>query len=415
MKRNLLSNINLESDADVMGGIDGSLENTQEAVIEAIVVAQDGDEIVRDQMALESAFISLSNVIGSAQNLEDAGVDQELINDTLVPDAIDAVASVDEGMAEETESEAVVAMEADDKKGVWATIKEKLVAMWEALKKNISRFWEWIKSFFTKSKTTAQKGMATIKELQGKIAALGDGAIEVPAKAIYCIDDKPLDVNSFSASVAKIKQHTKDTREKVFSELTEAWEIYIKDQAETAKKMKASEDDLPIEELKQGSEEVKKQLDEALAALSKKSIVNAMIANGTQTFIGYSVKNDDLVPATLTGEAVVKFANKSELTKYAEGLKTLAFLSNLDDRNIKRMEAVTTKFISSVEATLKLADLSPERATIIRSVVAHGTQVQTKSMRLIKDLFPTEAVTAIGNGISLLNAAITVGSAKKAA
>lgn len=415
MKRNLLSRINLESDDEgVMGGIDGSLENTQEAVIEAIVVAQDGDEIVRDQAQLESAFISLNNIIGSAQNLEDAGVDQEVINETLVPDAIDAVASVDEGLAEETETEAVVAMEADDKKGVWATIKEKLIAMWEALKKNLSRFWSWLKSLFGKSKQTAaevQKAAGSLIKSLSEVKE--DKAVEVPAKAAWCVNDKPVVPSEFVSAVAKMKPLVTQARKNLMSELTQVLENIKSNEA--IKEISTGMDDAEFKRfVTKGMSQFDAQKKLLLESASRANQISLVKTNGLEAaFIGFTFTENEMKPAEFKGDGSIKFSGKADIQKYLEGVKTRSFMDSNSESVITRVERLQTDVLALLDKQLKANNVEGERITLFRPIMQAVVKMEGEVMKATRDSFAAERPAILSNALSLGQAAVT--ALKKAA
>lgn len=160
MKRSLVSSLNLENDSVVAmspEAVDTAVVEATEAVTDVVESEQQAEIAEGEVIQLESALIHICNLEDAAEALVEAGTDEKVVAETLAPVAIEAIGQVDEDLADETHEEAVVALEADDAKGVWVKIKEKAVQIWEAIKKAVQRFWAWLKDLFDRKKAAAKK------------------------------------------------------------------------------------------------------------------------------------------------------------------------------------------------------------------------------------------------------------------
>lgn len=394
MKRNLISRINLESEEVVAVApeqLDDAVLQATEAVTEVAEAEQQTEVAEGEVVQLESALIHLCNLEDAAESMVEAGVDEKVVAENLAPVAIEAIAQVDEGLADETHEEAVVAMEADDAKGVWAKIKEKAIEIWEAVKKAVQRFWAWLKDLFDRKKAAAKKIQAAsegmLKTLESRTGEWK--TVDVAQKDSWTVGGKATTAADIEKAVSALAK-SDSPAEKAFHQMQTKMNVLI------ASLTIAKPDGSVVED----AEKFLKEMTEKDSA-AKKAAAAFAIANG----VGVTISEGDVKSAKAPEGAKMTTGDLNTTKGILRGVistaKAMVGASVAEDKMIENLNKSYKAFdeqAAKIKENEELAKFS-NRVKVFRDVVSAATKAA-------KSDYNPVMLKSAGNALSFAKASL---------
>lgn len=401
MKSSLLNKLNMES-GDSVVDVDNIIPTMSLSPMDA-----EGDVLINDMVALESASTQLSSTLDAAETLVDKWVDSIVVADVLAPVAVSVIAQADSEAAKDV-GDHVVSMEADDK-SIWKKIKEKLIAIWQAFKNTFLRFWAWLKGFFVKTKTkekevdvkvsAAEKAFKEAKEEIKAEAPLT--RVEFPCIKAWTIDNQPVNAKVFLENAIFFKKQFSLANASMFEHIRKQYDI-LKERAEVYEKEFARIATLNVSNTMQEQIQNKITIENTYASETER-IRKFLNLNGKHPILGYYQVNGAgrMLPSTYDGEDMLSFTvvDGDNLVK---GLHTLRFSMTGNKANYDRLETVAVSIIKKMEKMMNDLDLHQVNVRALRNELSFQTKMLTNTMMAIREFVGVASLNALVNGARLV-------------